>query len=101
LGYSQYGLETRREDSDRNFEELVERTMDIRPDFLVIAGDIFHHTRPSNATLENTNRNFGRLRDASIRFSRLTVPMIQHLTLSLALFSIPWTALDSFITCQG
>jgi DNA repair exonuclease SbcCD nuclease subunit len=71
LGYSQYGLETRREDSDRNFEELVERTMDMRPDFLVIAGDIFHHFRPSNATLENTIRNFGRLRDASIRFSRL------------------------------
>lgn len=66
LGYSQYGLETRREDFDRTFEELVERTMEIRPDFLIIAGDIFHHARPSNVTLENTIRSFGRLRDAGI-----------------------------------
>ncbi|MGA9387270.1 MAG: DNA repair exonuclease [Candidatus Bathyarchaeia archaeon] len=66
LGYSQYGLETRREDFDMTFEELVERTMEIRPDFLIIAGDTFHHVRLSNVTLENTIRSFGRLRDAGI-----------------------------------
>lgn len=66
LGYSQYGLETRREDFDRTFEELVEKTIELKPDFLIIAGDIFHHARPSNVTLENAIKNFGRLRDADI-----------------------------------
>jgi exonuclease SbcD len=66
LGYSQYGLEIRREDFDRTFGELVEKAIEIRPDFLIIAGDIFHHARPSNVTLENAIRNFSRLRDAGI-----------------------------------
>jgi exonuclease SbcD len=71
LGYSQYGLETRREDFEKTFEELVEKTMKIKPDFLIIAGDIFHHARPSNVTLENAIRSFKHLRDAGI--SVLTV----------------------------
>jgi exonuclease SbcD len=71
LGYSQYGLETRREDFEKTFEELVEKTMKMKPDFLIIAGDIFHHARPSNVTLENAIRNFKRLHDAGI--SVLTV----------------------------
>jgi DNA repair exonuclease SbcCD nuclease subunit len=66
LGYSQYGLEARREDFDRTFEELVKRAIEIKPDFVIIAGDIFHHARPSNVTLENAIRNFGRLRDVGI-----------------------------------
>ncbi len=66
LGYSQYGLETRREDFDRAFQELVEKTVELKPDFIIIAGDLFHHARPSNITLENAIRNFGRLREAGI-----------------------------------
>lgn len=66
LGYSQYGLETRREDFERVFEELVDRTVTLKPDFMIIAGDLFHHARPSNVTLEKTIRNFSRLREAGI-----------------------------------
>jgi DNA repair exonuclease SbcCD nuclease subunit len=33
---------------------------------MIIAGDLFHQARPSNVTLENTIRNFKRLRDADI-----------------------------------
>ena len=66
LGYSQYGLEARREDFDRAFQELVEKTVELKPDFIIIAGDLFHHARPSNITLENAIRNFGRLREAGI-----------------------------------
>ncbi|MCL1965787.1 MAG: metallophosphoesterase, partial [Candidatus Bathyarchaeota archaeon] len=51
LGYSQYGLEVRRQDFDNVFAELVDRVVELRPDFLVITGDLFHQPRPSNVTL--------------------------------------------------
>lgn len=66
LGYAQYGLETRREDFDKAFKELVDKTIELKPDFMIIAGDLFHQARPSNATLENAIRNFSRLREAGI-----------------------------------
>jgi len=66
LGYAQYGLEVRREDFDRAFKELVDKTLELKPDFVIIAGDLFHQARPSNITLENAIRNFNRLREAGI-----------------------------------
>ena len=66
LGYSQYGLEARRQDFDNAFKELVDKTIDLKPDFMIIAGDLFHQPRPSNVTLENTIRSFKRLKDAGI-----------------------------------
>ena len=66
LGYSQYGLEARRQDFDDAFRELVDRTIELKPDFMIIAGDLFHQARPSNHTLENTIRSFKRLKDAGI-----------------------------------
>ena len=66
LGYSQYGLEARRQDFDDAFKELVERAIELKPDFMIIAGDLFHQPRPSNHTLENTIRSFKRLKDAGI-----------------------------------
>jgi exonuclease SbcD len=66
LGYAQYGLETRRQDFDDAFKELVDKTIELRPDFMIIAGDLFHQARPSNNTLENTIRSFKRLKDAGI-----------------------------------
>jgi len=66
LGYAQYGLEARRQDFDDAFTELVDRTIELKPDFMIIAGDLFHHSRPSNMTLENAIRNFKRLKDAEI-----------------------------------
>jgi exonuclease SbcD len=66
LGYAQYGLEARREDFDRAFQELVDKTIELKPDFMIIAGDLFHHARPSNVTLESAIKNFSRLREAEI-----------------------------------
>ena len=66
LGYSQYGLEVRREDFDRAFQELVDKTIKLKPDFMIIAGDLFNHAHPSNVTLENAIKNFSRLREAGI-----------------------------------
>jgi len=66
LGYAQYNLETRREDFDRVFEELVNRSLELKPDFLIIAGDIFQQARPLNSTLESVIQNLRKLRDAAI-----------------------------------
>ena len=66
LGYAQYGLELRRQDFDNAFMEIVDKTIELKPDFMIIAGDLFHQARPSNVTLESTIRSFRRLRDAGI-----------------------------------
>ena len=44
----------------------MEKTIALKPDFIIIAGDLFHQARPSNVTLENAIRSFKRLRDAGI-----------------------------------
>jgi DNA repair protein SbcD/Mre11 len=66
LGYSQYGLEVRRQDFEAAFAEIVDKTIALKPDFMIIAGDLFHQPRPSNVTLETTIRSFKRLKDAGI-----------------------------------
>ena len=66
LGYAQYNIDARREDFERTFNELVEKTIELKPDFMIIAGDLFQHARPSNKTLEMAITNFRRLREAGI-----------------------------------
>lgn len=66
LGYTQYNLDARREDFNATFQELVDKTIELKPDFMIMAGDIFQHARPSNVTLENAITTFRRLRDAGI-----------------------------------
>ncbi|MEM2913753.1 MAG: DNA repair exonuclease [Candidatus Bathyarchaeia archaeon] len=66
LGYEQYNLSERREDFDKAFTEVVDKTIELKPNFMIIAGDLFHHARPLNITLERAIRNFRRLRDAGI-----------------------------------
>jgi len=66
LGYTQYNLEVRREDFDRVFKEVVDKTIELKPDFMLIAGDIFQQARPSNVTLENSIDSFKRLKDSGI-----------------------------------
>jgi DNA repair exonuclease SbcCD nuclease subunit len=71
LGYAQYNLEARREDFDKAFQELVDKTIELKPDFLIIAGDIFQQARPLNSTLESSIQNLRKLRDSGV--SVLTV----------------------------
>ncbi|MFQ6095878.1 MAG: exonuclease SbcCD subunit D [Candidatus Bathyarchaeia archaeon] len=66
LGYEQYNLDTRREDFYRAFQEVVDRTLELKPDLMIIAGDLFQHARPSNSTLEDAITGFRRLKDAGI-----------------------------------
>jgi len=48
------------------FREVVDKTIELKPEFMIIAGDIFHRARPSNVTLENVITNFRRLKEAGI-----------------------------------
>ncbi len=66
LGYTQYNLDVRRKDFDNVFRELVDKTIELKPDFMILAGDIFEHSRPSNSTLEVAINNFRKLKDTGI-----------------------------------
>ncbi len=66
LGYAQYNLEVRREDFNTTFKEVVDKTIALKPNFMLIAGDLFQHARPSNSTLENAITSFRKLKDAGI-----------------------------------
>jgi DNA repair exonuclease SbcCD nuclease subunit len=66
LGYAQYNLEVRREDFNVTFQEVVDKTIELKPNFMLIVGDLFQHARPSNSTLENAITSFRRLKDARI-----------------------------------
>jgi len=66
LGYAQYNLEARREDFNKAFQEVVEKTLQLKPDFMIVAGDLFQQARPTNTTLETAIKNFKKLKDAGI-----------------------------------
>ena len=66
LGYAQYNLDVRRNDFNNAFAELVDKTIELKPDFMILAGDIFEQARPTNETLEAAVRNFRRLKEAGI-----------------------------------
>lgn len=66
LGYAQYNLDVRRQDFNVAFQEVVDKTIGLKPDFMLIAGDLFQHARPSNITLENAITSFRKLRSAGI-----------------------------------
>lgn len=66
LGYAQYNLDARREDFNVVFQEIVDKTLELKPDFMIIAGDIFQQARPSNSTLEAAINSFKKLKDAGI-----------------------------------
>lgn len=66
LGYAQYNLEARREDFDKAFQELVNKSLELKPNFLIIAGDIFQQARPLNSTLESVIQNLRKLCDADV-----------------------------------
>lgn len=70
LGYRAYhrvtarGINLREADVAKAFREAVERTIALRPDLVLVAGDLFHSVRPSNAAIADAFRQFARLREA-------------------------------------
>lgn len=71
LGYRAYhranahGVNVREADVARAFRELLDRTADIAPELLVVAGDVFHTVRPSNAAIADAFRQLSRFRARS------------------------------------
>lgn len=67
LGYRRYnkitkeGLNQREVDVNQAFSESVSRIIALKPNLTVIAGDLFHHVRPSNLVLAFSFREIRRL----------------------------------------
>lgn len=68
LGYRQYqrltptGINQREADVALTFKRAVDRIIELRPDMVLVAGDVFHSSRPSNAAILHAFRQFLRLR---------------------------------------
>lgn len=68
LGYRAYhrstsqGLNVREADVANAFERAVERIVQLAPDMVVVAGDVFHSSRPPNSAIAQAFRQVGRLR---------------------------------------
>lgn len=67
LGFRQYhrltpdGGNQREADVARAFERAVDRTIELQPDVILIAGDVFHSVRPSNPAILHAFTQFSRL----------------------------------------
>lgn len=68
LGYRAYhrmapgGVNARERDVALAFRAAVDRLVEVRPDAVLVAGDVFHTVRPSNAAITDAFRQFLRLR---------------------------------------
>ncbi len=69
LGYRQYhrtttgGLNQREADVALAFKKAMDAIIDLRPDVIVIGGDIFHSVRPTTPAILHAYRQFARLRE--------------------------------------
>jgi len=70
LGYRAYhrvlpgGINARERDVAVAFRAVLDRIIEIAPELIVVAGDVFHTVRPSNAAIADAFRQFMRLRAA-------------------------------------
>lgn len=70
LGFRQYhrltphGINQREADVANAFRTVIDQVIAARPDAVVVAGDLFHAVRPTNAAIIFAFRQFQRLREA-------------------------------------
>ena len=68
LGYRQYqrftpgGVNQREADVAATFRTAIDRIIALRPDAIIVAGDIFHSVRPTNQAILHAFLQFTRLR---------------------------------------
>lgn len=68
LGYRQFqrltpaGINQREADVARTFKVAVDKVIALRPDVILVAGDVFHTSRPTNAAILHAFRQFLRIR---------------------------------------
>ena len=67
LGFRQYqrltpgGINQREADVARTFESAIDRIIELAPEVVLFAGDIFHSVRPSNPAILHAFIHFSRL----------------------------------------
>lgn len=67
LGFRQYqrltpgGINQREADVARTFQLAIDRVIELRPDVIVLGGDIFHNVRPTNPAILHAFNQFSRL----------------------------------------
>lgn len=67
LGFRQYqrltpgGINQREADVARTFQLAVDRVIELRPELVVIGGDVFHNVRPTNPAILHAFNQFSRL----------------------------------------
>ena len=70
LGFRQFqrltpgGINQREADVARSFQHTIDRTIALRPDVVLIAGDVFHNVRPTNPAIVHAFLQLSRLRAA-------------------------------------
>ncbi len=70
LGFRQYqrltstGLNQRETDVAMAFRKAIDRIIELAPDVILIAGDVFHAVRPTNPAILQAYLHFARLREA-------------------------------------
>jgi DNA repair protein SbcD/Mre11 len=70
LGFRQYqrltptGVNQREADVAQSFRRAIDRTIELRPELVLVAGDVFHTVRPSNPAILHAFRELTRLRTA-------------------------------------
>src|SRR5688572_25543968 len=70
LGYRAYhrlgpgGINARERDVALAFRAALDKLIQLKPDLIIFAGDIFHTVRPSNAAIADAFRQFARLRSS-------------------------------------
>jgi DNA repair exonuclease SbcCD nuclease subunit len=66
LGYEQYNLEKRADDFARAYMAVVDHALEVRPEFVLMAGDLFHKANADAWTLKQAMRGLQDLRQAGI-----------------------------------
>ncbi|HXC24428.1 MAG TPA: metallophosphoesterase, partial [Gemmatimonadaceae bacterium] len=70
LGFRQYqrqtpaGINQREADVAASFKRAIDKTIELTPDFVLIAGDVFHTVRPTNSAILYAFTQFARLAQA-------------------------------------
>jgi len=70
LGFRQYqrltpgGINQREADVARSFQAAIDRIVALRPELVLIGGDVFHNVRPTNPSIIHAFLQFSRLRAA-------------------------------------
>ncbi len=67
LGFRQYqrqtptGINQREADVARSMQRVIDKVIELRPDLVLIAGDVFHTVRPTNPAILHAFKEFSRL----------------------------------------